>query len=108
MLTRRRDDGLSETAWVECVSYRDLTRYNHAPQFAAGAPLNVGWLGADTDLAVTSPSSELLDALWAVTQVVVASSRGFHFCEMCGTEEVVVAQRQGGRVVGPRRDQGIW
>lgn len=79
--------------------YPDLTSYNYAPQFAAGAPLNVGWLGADTDLAETSPSSELMDALWAVTQVVVAPSRGFHFCELCGTEEVVTAQRLGERLL---------
>lgn len=79
--------------------YPDLTSYNHAPQFAAGAPLNVGWLGSDTQWAATPPSSELLDALWAVTQVVVAPSRGFHFCELCGKEEVITAQRLGERLL---------
>ncbi|WP_290903021.1 hypothetical protein [Aquabacterium sp.] len=81
------------------AAYPDLTSYNYAPQFAAGAPLNVGWLGASADWAVTPPSSELLDALWAVTQVVVAPARGFHFCELCGTEEVGVAQRLGRRLL---------
>lgn len=99
MLTQRRVDGLSEKTRIECVNYGDLTGYGYAPQFAAGAPRNAGWLGADTRWTATPPSSELLDALWAVTHVVVAPSRGFHFCELCGKEEVVTAQRLGERLL---------
>src|SRR5262245_40234644 len=74
--------------------FADLSPYTYRPDRGAepwpDLPLvNVGWLDAAQPFPTGEPPAGLVEALAALAVTARANqSRGFHFCNLCPTEEL--------------------
>lgn len=79
--------------------FEDLSAYAYSGYFSSGEALNVGWLDSSHVFEKAPPTEELLDVLWAVCTVSVARSRGFHLCDLCTANNLVIEQRYDHKLI---------
>lgn len=77
--------------------YQDLSEFEYHSAYTG---LNVGWLDGEHDFPLATPSTEFLDALFAVIEsgkFTKCAAAGVHLCELCNSRELVV-DRNGGEI----------
>lgn len=79
--------------------FEDLSVYTYSEYFSSGEALNVGWLDSSHIFEKAPLIEELLVALWTVSTVSVAMSRGFHLCDLCAENNLAIEQRHDQKLI---------
>jgi hypothetical protein len=75
--------------------YPDLSPYTYLPEFDAGSPVNVGWLGPDTAFPAGTVPERLLARLGKLTRLSIVQTRGLYDCDSCPPNQSVYETIEG-------------
>jgi hypothetical protein len=81
--------------------FEDLSEYSYDMGVAIRGVRNVGWLDASHEYAKGSIDAAVLEKITTLAlQKSVNQMRGFHYCELCSTEELRIEQGGKKRLLG--------
>jgi len=77
--------------------FEDMSLYEYREKEKQKDLYNIGWLENIHDFPKGNVDAEFVDKLWKFSHYAVASTRGFHICDLCKTQikEVPIIEYKG-------------
>ena len=79
--------------------YSDLTEYEYCDALKRPRQLNIGWLTPGEDFDSAKSCAEVLDAIWEICSVRIASTRGIHKCDLCKPPKTIYEELNDCRIL---------